>query len=200
MYTCACAYVFLTTHMHSQLRLHNFTCYIFLVLYRTCTDNKLRFQAAFETACHAEDTLSVTIMNTGLSVVNTLACVSQHPTTNQLFPGSAVDCTDRPMLLNITCDCSGCLSVSSTTCSASCFMWFEESRGHSRLVLIRNIAADSSGYLYLLLSDLTQQTCHGDYSPSRDELMCCVLSCEYILNNILLYIHCHMYKHHTCTL
>ena len=98
-------------------------------------------------------------------------CVSQHPTTNQLFPGSAVDCTDRPLLLNITCDCSGCLSVSSTTCSASCFMWFEESRGHSRLVLIRDIAADSSGYL--LLSDLTQQTCHGNYTPSQDELMCC---------------------------
>ena len=131
----------------------------------------LRFQTAFETACHAEDTLAVTLMDTDLSVVNTLTCVSQHPTTNQLFPGSAVDCTDRPMLLNITCDCSGCLSVSSTTCSASCFMWFEESGGHSRLVLIRNIAADSSGYL--LLSDLTQQTCHGDYRPSQDELMCC---------------------------
>ena len=142
----------------------------FLVLYRTCTD-KLRFQMSFETACHAEDALAVTIMYTGLSVVNTLTCVSQHPTTNQLFPGSAVDCTDRPMLLNITCDCSGCLSVSSTTCSASCFMWFEESGGHSRLVLIKNIAADSSGYL--LLSDLTQQTCHGNYSPSQDELMCC---------------------------
>ena len=77
----------------------------------------------------------------------------------------------RLVLLNITCDCSGCLSVSSTTCSASCFMWFEERGGHSRLVLIRNIAADSSGYL--LLSDLTQQTCHGNYSPSQDELMCC---------------------------
>ena len=137
-------------------------------------------------ACHAEDTLTVTLMDTGLSVVNTLTCVSQHPTTNQLFPGSAVDCTDRPMLLNITCDCSGCLSVSSTTCSASCFMWFEESGGHSRLVLIRNIAADSSGYL--LLSDLTQQTCHGDYSPSRDELMCCVLSCEYLSYHTLSHV------------
>ena len=141
----------------------NFPC-------RVCS--KPSFRAAHRTACHAEDALTVTLlMDTGLSVVNTLTCVSQHPTTNQLFPGSAVDCTDRPMLLNITCDCSGCLSVSSTTCSASCFMWFEESRGHSRLVLIRDIAADSSGYL--LLSDLTQQTCHGDYSPSRDELMCC---------------------------
>ena len=78
---------------------------------------------SFETACHPEDALAVTIMYTGLSVVNTLTCVSQHPITNQLFPGSAVDCTDRPMLLNITCDCSGCLSVYSTTCSASCFMW-----------------------------------------------------------------------------
>ena len=163
--------------------------------YRTCTD-KLRFQTAFETACHAENRLSVTLMDTGLSVVNTLTCVSQHATTNQLFPGSAVDCTDRPMLLNITCDCSGCLSVYSTTCSASCFMWFEESRGNPRLVLIRNIAADSSGYL--LLSDLTQQTCHGHYSPSQDELMCCVLSCEYLI--ISYCIHCHMYKHHTCTL
>ena len=128
--------------------------------YRTCTD-KLGFQTAFKMVCHAEDALVVTLMDTDLSVVNTLTCVSQHATTNQLFPGSAVDCTDRPMLLNITCDCSGCLSVSSTTCSASCFMWFEESGGHSRLVLIGDIAADSSGYL--LLSDLTQNTCHGDY-------------------------------------
>ena len=155
--------------MHTHSWDHD--CVTFLVLYRTCSTDESRFQTALDTACHAEDALVVTLMDTGLSVVNTLTCVSQHPTANQLFPGSAVDCTDRPVLLNITCDCSACLSVSSTTCSASCFMWFEESGGHSGLVLIRNIAADSIGYL--LLSDLTQQTCHANYSPSRDELMCC---------------------------
>lgn len=101
---------------------------------------------------------------------------------DRLFSTSQI-CTGngRPVLKNVTCDCSNCLSgslsPSPSSCTASCFLWFEEDGGSSTFLLIKNLAGDMA---YQILMQLTKKSCRQEYNLPQDVTSNCCTSGEYL--------------------
>ena len=141
-----------------------------LSTYRDCGNSQ--FSTALTAACASDHTPVLTVKNS--SVDSVLDCAASH----QLFKQQS--CNTMPKFRNVTCDCGdSCLShipPSSSSCSTSCILWFENITGSGNIfVIIRNVIPGENS-----LMELIEKTCNEGYAPPSDMLNpnCCSSSGE----------------------
>ena len=134
------------------------------------------FRVAHDTACRSGSILTVSLMDGSTPRATDLVnCLKQsYSNASQLFPGQGMCAGDKAVLRNITCKSSQLSSSSS--CSASCFLWFvNRVGGSSTLILLKNLRPND---INQLMADLVMLTC-TDSQPPMSKSSCCE-TCESI--------------------